>query len=71
MSRALGDHFLKHEKLGVTGVPQVYPPIKLEPTDTMLIVASDGVSHLGVLGNFPNFFLDLGRFDWRSSSRYL
>lgn len=43
MSRALGDHFLKQEKLGVIGEPSISDPIKLEPTDSVLIVASDGV----------------------------
>ena len=43
VSRALGDHFLKQEKLGVIAEPFVSQPIKLESTDSILIVASDGV----------------------------
>jgi len=43
VSRALGDHFLKNERLGVISVPYVSPPIQLETTDTMVILASDGL----------------------------
>eukprot|EP01119_Soliformovum_irregulare_P020966 TRINITY_DN6865_c0_g1_i1.p1 TRINITY_DN6865_c0_g1~~TRINITY_DN6865_c0_g1_i1.p1 ORF type:complete len:613 (-),score=175.86 TRINITY_DN6865_c0_g1_i1:59-1897(-) len=43
VSRALGDHFLKIENLGLTGVPYVSPPIQLEANDSILIVASDGL----------------------------
>jgi len=43
VSRALGDHFLKHENLGVSGEPSIGEPIKLEATDSVLIVASDGL----------------------------
>ncbi|PRP86829.1 hypothetical protein PROFUN_05046 [Planoprotostelium fungivorum] len=43
VSRALGDHFLKNERLGVISVPYVSPPIQLKEEDTMVILASDGL----------------------------
>ena len=55
MSRALGDHFTKQEKTGITGEPTVSAAIKLLPTDTILILASDGVRPL--LPSFGLLFL--------------
>jgi len=43
VSRALGDHFLKQEKVGLVGEPYVSPSIKLQDTDTTVILASDGL----------------------------
>eukprot|EP01117_Protostelium_nocturnum_P000197 TRINITY_DN1026_c0_g1_i1.p1 TRINITY_DN1026_c0_g1~~TRINITY_DN1026_c0_g1_i1.p1 ORF type:complete len:711 (-),score=212.53 TRINITY_DN1026_c0_g1_i1:69-2201(-) len=43
VSRALGDHFLKQEKLGVISIPYVSSAIQLEPTDTIIVLASDGL----------------------------
>jgi len=43
VSRALGDHFLKQEKLGVISDPHVSEPIQLENTDSILVLASDGL----------------------------
>lgn len=43
VSRALGDHFLKNENLGVIAVPYVSEAIQLEKNDSMLILASDGL----------------------------
>jgi len=43
VSRALGDHFLKQEKLGVIAEPYISECIKLEDTDTLLVLASDGL----------------------------
>lgn len=43
VSRALGDHFLKNEKLGVIAEPYVSPSFKLLDTDSLLIVATDGL----------------------------
>eukprot|EP01119_Soliformovum_irregulare_P019921 TRINITY_DN639_c0_g1_i1.p1 TRINITY_DN639_c0_g1~~TRINITY_DN639_c0_g1_i1.p1 ORF type:complete len:845 (-),score=262.54 TRINITY_DN639_c0_g1_i1:37-2571(-) len=43
VSRALGDHFVKNEHLGLISEPHISPAIRLEPTDTHLIVASDGL----------------------------
>jgi serine/threonine protein phosphatase PrpC len=44
VSRALGDHFLKNEKLGVIAVPHVSSAIELNPASpAIVILASDGV----------------------------
>jgi len=43
VSRALGDHFLKQEKVGLVADPYVSPSIKLEPSDSIAIIASDGL----------------------------
>lgn len=43
VSRALGDHFVKISNMGLSGEPFVSQPIKLEPSDEMVILASDGV----------------------------
>jgi serine/threonine protein phosphatase PrpC len=43
VSRALGDHFLKQNNLGVIVEPYISPPYKLNPQDTFIIVASDGL----------------------------
>eukprot|EP01114_Cavostelium_apophysatum_P005328 TRINITY_DN1616_c0_g1_i1.p1 TRINITY_DN1616_c0_g1~~TRINITY_DN1616_c0_g1_i1.p1 ORF type:complete len:1120 (-),score=407.57 TRINITY_DN1616_c0_g1_i1:97-3456(-) len=43
VSRALGDHFLKMENTGVIGEPYISPSITLEPTDTAIVIASDGL----------------------------
>lgn len=42
VSRALGDHFLKQENTGVTGVPHTSPLIEVTSPSTLLL-ASDGV----------------------------
>jgi hypothetical protein len=43
VSRALGDHFMKENGLGLISEPYVCQPIELTDEDSMLIVASDGV----------------------------
>ncbi|KYQ90939.1 protein phosphatase 2C [Tieghemostelium lacteum] len=43
VSRALGDHFIKHNNCGLTSEPYISPPINLTPFHTHLIVASDGL----------------------------
>jgi protein phosphatase len=43
VSRALGDHFMKENQLGLISEPYVSDLIELTDEDTMLIVASDGV----------------------------
>jgi len=43
VSRALGDHFVKDSNLGITNAPFICEPIKLLPSDNLLIVASDGL----------------------------
>jgi len=43
VSRALGDHFLKQQNTGIVGEPFVSPSIRLDSTDEILIVASDGL----------------------------
>ena len=43
VSRAMGDFFVKNEGLGLIGEPFVSQVYKIEPKDSILIVASDGV----------------------------
>ena len=43
MSRALGDHFVKENNMGMSGVPFVSECYTLTDEDTILVVASDGV----------------------------
>eukprot|EP01103_Thecamoeba_quadrilineata_P015635 TRINITY_DN5001_c0_g1_i1.p1 TRINITY_DN5001_c0_g1~~TRINITY_DN5001_c0_g1_i1.p1 ORF type:complete len:463 (+),score=112.36 TRINITY_DN5001_c0_g1_i1:158-1546(+) len=43
VSRSLGDHFIKQNALGMIIEPYVHESIKLEPTDSFFIVASDGL----------------------------
>jgi len=43
VSRALGDYFTKTQNLGIIPEPYVYAPIEILPTDTTLVVASDGL----------------------------
>lgn len=43
VSRAMGDFFVKNEGLGLIGEPFVSPVYKIEPKDSILIVASDGL----------------------------
>lgn len=43
VSRALGDHFIKHLNCGLSGEPYVSPPISITPFHSHLIVASDGL----------------------------
>ncbi len=43
VSRALGDHFLKLEGSGLSGVPHVSPAVEVTPEVTHLVVASDGL----------------------------
>lgn len=43
VSRSLGDHFAKDCGSGVIADPYISEPIKLLPTDTHLVIASDGV----------------------------
>jgi len=43
VSRALGDHFVKQNGLGLSGKPFVSERIKLTDEDTFMVVASDGV----------------------------
>jgi serine/threonine protein phosphatase PrpC len=44
VSRALGDHCVKQENVGMIAEPFVSPPIKIEDTDSIIVLASDGVS---------------------------
>jgi serine/threonine protein phosphatase PrpC len=44
VSRSLGDHFAKDCGSGVIGDPYISECIKLQPSDTHLVIASDGVS---------------------------
>jgi protein phosphatase len=54
VSRALGDHFLKQEKLGIIAEPFVSPAYKLADGPSILIVASDGVLfHYFIIRNNP------------------
>jgi serine/threonine protein phosphatase PrpC len=46
VSRALGDHFPKEAKCGLIAEPYVNETIKIEPTDSHIIIASDGVTLL-------------------------
>jgi serine/threonine protein phosphatase PrpC len=48
VSRALGDHFVKFSNMGLSGEPHISAPIKIEPSDEMVIIASDGVCILSV-----------------------
>jgi len=43
VSRALGDHCVKQENVGMIAEPYISPSIKLEPTDSTVILASDGL----------------------------
>jgi protein phosphatase len=43
VSRALGDHFLKQNNLGVIVEPFISVPYKLTPTDSFIVLASDGL----------------------------
>jgi len=43
VSRALGDHFLKQNNLGVIVDPFVSEPFKLGASDSFIIIASDGL----------------------------
>jgi serine/threonine protein phosphatase PrpC len=43
VSRALGDHFVKETGQGMSGVPFISAPIKLNADDSIMVVASDGV----------------------------
>ena len=43
VSRALGDHFLKSEKTGLIGEPDVSDPILLTEEDSHIIIASDAL----------------------------
>jgi len=43
VSRALGDHFVKQNALGLINQPYVSEVIKIQPTDTFFIVATDGL----------------------------
>jgi serine/threonine protein phosphatase PrpC len=43
VSRALGDHFVKQNDMGMIGEAYVHPVVRLEDTDTLLLVCSDGV----------------------------
>eukprot|EP00005_Dracoamoeba_jomungandri_P002833 CAMPEP_0174252486 /NCGR_PEP_ID=MMETSP0439-20130205/1935_1 /TAXON_ID=0 /ORGANISM="Stereomyxa ramosa, Strain Chinc5" /LENGTH=872 /DNA_ID=CAMNT_0015333029 /DNA_START=89 /DNA_END=2707 /DNA_ORIENTATION=+ len=43
VSRALGDHFVKTTKLGMSSDPYISELIELDDDDTILIVASDGL----------------------------
>ena len=43
VSRALGDHFVKANVQGLIATPYVSDLICLNSTDTLLIIASDGV----------------------------
>jgi protein phosphatase len=45
VSRALGDHFLKNEKVGLIAEPYVSPAIEIGPEDSVVVLASDGVSY--------------------------
>jgi serine/threonine protein phosphatase PrpC len=43
LTRALGDHFPKQQKLGLVCDPYLTDPIEIRPSDRWLIVATDGV----------------------------
>eukprot|EP01105_Mastigella_eilhardi_P015498 TRINITY_DN3551_c0_g1_i1.p1 TRINITY_DN3551_c0_g1~~TRINITY_DN3551_c0_g1_i1.p1 ORF type:complete len:702 (-),score=212.18 TRINITY_DN3551_c0_g1_i1:64-2169(-) len=43
VSRALGTHFLKRERLGVIAEPHVSPPHMLTEEDTLVVLCSDGI----------------------------
>src|SRR5690242_7767669 len=43
VSRSLGDRFLKKRDTGLISVPYVSSPIQLQPSDSYLLIASDGV----------------------------
>jgi protein phosphatase len=43
VTRALGDRFAKEANCGMIAVPYVSEPIKLDPSDKYMIVASDGL----------------------------
>ncbi|GAM28097.1 hypothetical protein SAMD00019534_112730 [Acytostelium subglobosum LB1] len=43
VSRSLGDHFLKDQNIGLIGVPYLSKPILLKDTDSLLVMASDGL----------------------------
>ncbi|EGG13290.1 ABC transporter G family protein [Cavenderia fasciculata] len=43
VSRSLGNHFIKDQNIGMIGIPHLSQPIKLLPTDSFLIIASDGL----------------------------
>jgi serine/threonine protein phosphatase PrpC len=43
VSRALGDHFPKETNCGLIAEPYISETIKIEPTDSHIIIASDGV----------------------------
>lgn len=43
VSRSLGNHFVKEQNIGMIAVPYVGECIEILPTDTHLIVASDGL----------------------------
>jgi serine/threonine protein phosphatase PrpC len=43
VTRALGDHFPKRERLGISAEPFVSPPLEIASSDTFLVIASDGV----------------------------
>lgn len=51
VSRALGDHFMKENGLGLISEPYVCQPIELTDEDSMLIVASDGVRPPSLFGS--------------------
>jgi len=54
VSRAMGDFFVKNEGLGLIGEPFVSQVYKIEPNDSILIVASDGVrTSLILVSLFP------------------
>ena len=46
VSRALGDHFVKENNMGMSSVPHVSECYELTEEDTLLVVASDGVSNI-------------------------
>jgi serine/threonine protein phosphatase PrpC len=46
VSRALGDHFVKEQNLGLIAEPHISECIKIQPADTHVIIASDGVSFM-------------------------
>jgi len=43
VSRALGDHFVKEQNIGLIADPFVSECYKIQPTDSHLIIASDGL----------------------------
>jgi serine/threonine protein phosphatase PrpC len=43
VSRSLGNHFVKEQNIGMIATPYVGECIEILPTDTYLIVASDGL----------------------------